>query len=60
MFEKKAGRNEANNVVSMMRRDDFSKRSFLKHIKYLGDFKEICRTIVKYCFAEYMLEKKAV
>lgn len=58
IFEKKAGKNEGNKVLSTERRDYFNKKALLMHTIHLGDCKEVCRRIVQKYLAECVFVKQ--
>lgn len=46
MLEKKAGEKKVSNMISTIRRDDFSMKMFLKHVTHLGECKNIFCSII--------------
>lgn len=58
MLEKKVGETDFAKVISTTKRDDFSEKALLKHVRYLGACIEIYRSIVQKCLAEYMIGGK--
>lgn len=57
-IEKKEDRKNIDNVIKKITSDDFNKKAFLKHIRNLGDYKEICRSIVQKLLLSICLRKK--
>lgn len=55
MIKKTEGVKEFNDVSSTMESDDFIRKAFLRHIKKLGNCKEICHSIIRRGVTRYML-----